>query len=400
MPQVITLERLMIIAGESSGELYGALLAGNVKAIFPDARITGVGGDRMASAGVELISRISSSFGFSEAIRSYRDIKNTFRKVVEALTIFRPQVIVLIDYPDFNIRIAAEAKKAGIKVLYYVSPQVWAWRRGRIHTISKVVDKMAVLLPFEEDLYRETGLPCEFVGHPVMDEIREMIRKEGFGLKDIGSPDLKGHMKRKLGLDVSRPVFTVMPGSRHHEVSRLLPVLSRTVAGMLRRYPDYQCVVPVAPNIDKKLFETAVLPEECRLIQGRAIEALTASDVAVIASGTSTLQAALLGVPMVVVYKLSLLTSLVGWLLIKVSHISLANLLLEKSIPQDTGLRVKELLQFDASAANILAELAKIIENRSYRDEILSQLSKVRGLYGEKEASQRVAEIVTELVRQ
>lgn len=396
MPHV-TIERVMIIAGESSGELYGAFLARSIAVLSPGVRIIGVGGDRMADAGVELISRISSSFGLIEVIRTYRELRNTFRKAVDALSSFMPQVLVLIDYPDFNLRLATEAKKKGIKVLYYVSPQVWAWRKGRIYTISQLVDKMAVILPFEEGLYRETGLSCEFVGHPVVDEIREIIEQEGFGPADIGSAELKARMKQKLGLDMSRPVITVMPGSRRHEISRLLPVLVQSISEIQKKYPEYQCVIPVAPNLDKQLFEDSALPDTCRLIQQGAIEALVASDAAVIASGTSTLQAALLETPMVVVYKLSPITFFVGKLIIKVRYIGLVNLLLEKSVQDDTGLRIKELLQDYASAANIFSELCNIIDNRIYRAKMLSQLSKIRGLYKGKRASARVAEMVLEL---
>jgi lipid-A-disaccharide synthase len=396
MPR-LNIERVMIVAGESSGELYGAYLTKSIKASFPGARIIGVGGDLMEAAGAKLISRISSVFGIFAVIRAYRDLKSTFRKAVDALATFRPQVLVLIDYPDFNLRLAAEAKKEGIKILYYVSPQIWAWRKSRIHTISRLVDKMAVILPFEEEIYRETGLPCEFVGHPVVDEIREILGREGFGLNEIGSPDLKAHMKERLGADARRPVLTVMPGSRRHEISRLTPVLSQTVAAMKSRYPDYQFIIPVAPNIDKGLFDDAAFPKECLLVQGQSIECLAAADAGIIASGTSTLQAALLGVPMTVIYKIFPLTFFVGRPIIKVKYISLVNLLLEKSAADDTGLRIIELLQNEASARNILSEISRIIEDRPYRDEMLSQLSKVRALYRGRGTSARVAELVAEL---
>jgi lipid-A-disaccharide synthase len=396
----LDIRRLMIIAGESSGELYGAFLAKSIMASFPGARIIGVGGDRMAEAGVDLISRISSSFGIVEVIRTYRALRNTFRKAVDALTTFKPQLLVLIDYPDFNLRLAAEAKKKGIKVLYYVSPQVWAWRKGRIYSISRTVDKMAVILPFEVAVYRETGLSCEFVGHPVMDEIREIIGLEGFDLKDVGSPALKASMKLKLGVDPAKPVLTIMPGSRRHEISRLLPVLSQAITELQKRYSGYQYIIPVAPNIDKDLFKNAALPEECFLIPGKSIEGLAAADAGVIASGTSTLQAAFLGVPMTVVYKLSPLTLFIGRLIIKVKYVSLVNLLLEKSATDETGLRVKELLQDDASLANIVSEISKIIDDRSYREQMLLQLSKVRELYTGRSASARVAEMIGNLINE
>jgi lipid-A-disaccharide synthase len=232
-----------------------------------------------------------------------------------------------------------------------------------------------------------------------MDEIREIIGQEGFWLQDIGSADLKACMKQKFGVNAARPVFTIMPGSRRHEISRLLPVLSQSILELQKKYPTYQYVIPVAPNIDKRLFEGASLPRECRLIQGMSIETLAASDAAVIASGTSTLQAAFLGVPMAVVYKLSPMTFLIGRLIVKVNHISLVNLLLEKSVSGETGLRIKELLQQEASTGNILSEMSKIIDDQPYREELLSQLLKVRALYRERSASVRVAEMIGELVR-
>jgi lipid-A-disaccharide synthase len=393
----LTADRVMIIAGESSGELYGAFLARSIIALSPGVRIIGVGGDRMAAAGVELISRISSSFGLVEAVRTYRELRSTFRKSVDALTTFRPQVLVLIDYPDFNLRLAAEARRKGIKVLYYVSPQVWAWRRGRIRTISRLVDTMAVILPFEEELYRETGLSCEFVGHPAVDEIREVIRREGFSPGDLGSGDLKAHMKKRLGLDVSRPLITIMPGSRRHEIQRLLPVLAQSISMINKQHSDYQCLIPVAPNIDQSLFKDAALSDSCRLVQQGSIKALTASDAAIIASGTSTLQAALIGTPMVVVYKLSPLTFFIGKLVVQVRYVGLVNLLLEKSVKEGTDLRIKELLQDEASADNIVSELTGIIGNNAYLEEMLSQLAKVRVLYEDKRASERVAGMVMEL---
>ena len=219
----------MIISGESSGELYGAFLAKALKAHNTGIRIIGVGGDRMKSAGVELISSIASSFGITEAIKTFGKIRKTFRKVCNALNAFNPQVLVLIDYPDFNMRVAREAKKAGIKILYYVSPQVWAWRSGRVKTIGRLVDKMAVILPFEEDIYRKAGVSCEFAGHPVMDEIREVLQHSGFGTRDIGSAALKTAMRKDLGLIPDKPVLTLMPGSRPHEVSKLLPVITDVI---------------------------------------------------------------------------------------------------------------------------------------------------------------------------
>jgi len=387
----------MIISGESSGELYGAFLAKALKAHNTGIRIIGVGGDRMKSAGVELISSIASSFGITEAIKTFGKIRKTFRKVCNALNAFNPQVLVLIDYPDFNMRVAREAKKAGIKILYYVSPQVWAWRSGRVKTIGRLVDKMAVILPFEEDIYRKAGVSCEFAGHPVMDEIREVLQHSGFGTRDIGSAALKTAMRKDLGLIPDKPVLTLMPGSRPHEVSKLLPVITDVINEMKKLHPDYQFVIPAAPNLETNAFSEMVTHNSL-LVTHNSIKALLAADSAVIASGTSTLQAAMLKVPMVVIYKLSPITFFVGRFIVKVKYISLANILLDY-LPSDyaSPLRIKELLQGEASRENIIMELTRISADQSYKDEMVSQLGKATLLFMDKEASLRVAGMVEEL---
>jgi lipid-A-disaccharide synthase len=383
------LERVMIIAGESSGELYGALLAKALRSRNPGLRISGVGGERMESAGVELISVIASSFGLVEAIRTFGKIKKTFKKIVAALTSFDPQVVVLIDYPDFNIPVARQAKKRGLKVLYYVSPQVWAWRIKRIATIGKLVDAMAVILPFEADLYRSAGIPCEFVGHPVMDEI-------------AGVTGNSGSIKAELGLHPDRPVMVLMPGSRPHEVQKLLPLMAEAAAAMKERFPGYQFVMPLAPNLSSGVL--SVMSNELKgfdlhslVITDHAVKALLSADLAIIASGTATLQAALLGVPMVVLYKLSPFTYFVGKLVVKVNHVSLVNILLDKSVRDDSGFRIRELLQGAANKKNIVEELARLSDSQGYKNAMLSQMEKVRAFFLNRNASLRVAEMVEQL---
>jgi lipid-A-disaccharide synthase len=376
----------MIIAGESSGELYGALLAKALKSRNPYLRVAGVGGKKMESAGVELISIIASSFGLIEAIKTFGKIKKTFKKIIAAFTTFAPQVVVLIDYPDFNIPVAREAKKRGIKVLYYVSPQVWAWRSGRVAPIGKLVDAMAVILPFEADLYRRTGIHCEFVGHPVMDEIAGVT----------GNSD---SIKAELGLQPDRPVMVLMPGSRPHEVQKLLPLMTGAAAEMKERSGEYQFVLPVAPNLSGDALsvvrnELEGFANHSLCITDNAIKALLCADIALIASGTATLQAALLGVPMVVLYKLSPFTYLVGRLVVKVNHVSLVNILLDKSVRDDSGLRIRELLQGEANKKNIMEELTRLSDNCEYKSAMISQMEKVKTLFLNRNASLRVAEMV------
>jgi len=403
------LERVMIVSGESSGELYGALLAKTLKDRNPEITIIGVGGDRMQATGVNLISTISSSFGITEAIKTYSEIKRTFKKVVSALKSFNPQVIVLIDYPDFNMKVAREAKKLGIKVLYYVSPQVWAWRKGRVNVLGKLVDKMAVILPFEEEIYRNANIPCEFVGHPILDEIREVLKEFRVQSSELVNRnfitnDIKIEVKKELGLIPDRPVMTLMPGSRAHEIKRLLPVMSDVILEMKEHYPDCQFTIPIAPNLSHDALSAMNRLEKNVHFTHHAIKTLIASDIAVIASGTSTLQAALVGVPMVVVYKLSPLTYFTGRLIVKVKHISLVNIILDyiesSQLPVASGqesLRIKELLQKDVNKENIIMELNKIINDVNYRNEMVSQMERVKELFMYKEASSRAADIVEEL---
>lgn len=370
----------MIVTGESSGELYGALLAGALRKRVPGLKIIGIGGERMKQAGVELISGISSAFGIAEAASSIRELKATFQKAATALRKENPTVLVLIDYPDFNLRIAGEARKRGIKILYYVSPQVWAWRKGRVEKIARLVDRMAVVLPFEEKIYLNTGLRCEFVGHPVMDEIRE-----------IGSD--KKEIRRSLGLDPIRPLLSLLPGSRPHELKRLLPVIPEVVRECRKEFGDFQFCVPFAPNTDMGRYGPAInrLREQGVVInQGESLRTLAASDYAVVASGTASLQAVLLRVPIVVMYKLFPLSYWLGRLIVDVNYISLVNILSGDQV-------VKELLQEEAAAGNIMSELLKIMNDGSYRERMLRSYEKVYQMFAEKRASERVAEMVIEM---
>jgi lipid-A-disaccharide synthase len=373
-------ETVMIVAGETSGELYGALLAEALKKKAPGVSVIGVGGERMRAAGVRLLSGIASAFGLTEALSSIATLKETFRKAADALRTFRPSVLVLIDYPDFNLRLAAEARKLHIPVLYYVSPQVWAWRRGRVKKIAKLVSRMAVILPFEEQMYRDTGLDAEFVGHPVLDEMRGMRAD-------------KRILKEELGLDPDMQLISLLPGSRPHELERLLPLMRETVVACRPHLPGYQYCIPFAPNTDmvKHLSHIEALKAEGVVInRGASLRTLAASDYAVIASGTATLQAALLGVPLVVVYKLFPLTFWLGKRVVKVKWVSLINILSDRGV-------VRELLQKEATAKNVLQELERTMQDAAYREQIMKAYDEVRKIFTGKHASARVADMIVEM---
>jgi len=371
----------MIVAGETSGELYGGLLASALRKRRPDIRIIGVGGERMQQAGVELISGIASAFGLAEAVSSVRTIKQTFSKAVNALQTVNPDLLVLIDYPDFNLKLAAEARKNNIKVLYYVSPQVWAWRKKRVPQIARLVDRMAVVLPFEEEIYKPSGLACEFVGHPVYDEIKNL-------------PVNKDLLKSALGLENGRPLLSLLPGSRPHELQRLLPLMLEVVREFKKEHETYQFCMPFAPNTDIEKYRTMVQlleGEGVTINKGESLKTLAASDLAVVASGTATLQAALLNVPLVVVYKVFPLTYFLGRMIVRgVKHISLVNILSDREV-------VKELFQKDATVGQILQELKKILSDEYHKKNMLDAYDRIRDIYSSRNASARVADMVEEM---
>lgn len=403
----------MILAGESSGELYGSLLAKALKSKWPDVHIIGMGGSRMREAGVELIAHISDAFGLLEAVSSLSKIKTALKNAREALRKFRPQVLIPIDYPDFNLKVATIAKPLGVKILYYVSPQVWAWRKGRIRKIAGLVDKMTVVLPFEEKIYKDAGVECEFVGHPVLEEIDEVLQSAVGSRQPTDSsrtsselshitiePEIKTHFKSALGLNPQRPLLSILPGSRPSELKRHFPL----IVDMIRQFKrdselasagNYQFCIPLAPNTDEEKYKPyleQLQGEDVVIRKGESVRVLAASDMAVVASGTATLQTALLEVPMVVMYKLSPLTYQLGKRIVKVKYISLSNILSGKEV-------VRELLQESANPHEIIKELKKIMFDKRHRDEMITVFRKIRDQFADKKPSERVAEIVMEMAR-
>mgnify|MGYP003858865933 CR=1 FL=1 len=366
------MRRLMICAGESSGELYGALLSREIKKRWDDVEIIGIGGSRMKEEGVTLIAPILGAFGIAELIRHLQGLKDSFRKAKEALITHRPQVLVLIDYPDFNIALAKRAKSLGIPILYYVSPQVWAWRPQRARKIASLVNKVAVLFPFEVEIYRNTGVPVEFVGHPIAETI------------DVS--ETKEELKQRLGLNPHIPVISLLLGSRPSEIKRHTPILKEVASMIHKEMPEFQIVIPLAPETNL----TEKVPPYITVLSGVTKEAIACSEVSATASGTVTLEAALLGTPMVVFYKLSPLTFFLGKLLVRVNFISLPNILSGKEV-------VVELIQKRANAENIFSEIKRILMDKGYREEMILNLSRIKEIIGERTASVRVASMVGEL---
>ena len=373
-------KKALIVSGEASGELYGALLAERLFDRYGDILIYGVGGERMRKAGVKLIGEITGAFGITETFSSLSRLQKNYDSIIRCLDTEHPEVVVLIDFPDFNLKVARAAKERGLKVLYYVGPQVWAWRKKRIRTIVSLTDAIAVILPFEEEIYRKNGARCEFVGHPIMEEILAVKGSRGF-------------IRQSLGLRPDGEVLALLPGSRDSELKRLLPLYLEVVGELSRRYGSLQYILPLAVGIDRKAHRALLgrlQDRGVRLVDGRSTEALMAADYALIASGTATLQAALIGVPMVVVYKLFPLTYIIGRLVVNVKYISLVNILYGGEI-------VKELIQWKANKSNVLAEIERLIREETVRRNMKKAFNEIRDIYYDKRPSERVAEMTGEI---
>jgi lipid-A-disaccharide synthase len=302
------------------------------------------------------------------------------------------------------MKLAKVAKKLGIKILYYVSPQVWAWRKGRVRKLAGIVDRMAVIFPFEENIYRKAGVKCEFVGHPILEEIESVLESEARNKEthDLSlrppTHELRTYFKSALGLDPDKPLLSLLPGSRPHEIRRLLPLMIDIIRQFktdpeINSGKDHQFCMPLAPNTDEGRYISyleALRQEGVVIKKGESVKILAASDMAVVASGTATLQAAFLYVPMVVIYKLSPLTYLIGKLIVNVKHISLVNILSGREV-------VTELLQKNANPENIMKELKKIMSSAKYREEMLECFKSIREPFSHMRASKRVAEIILEM---
>lgn len=373
-------KRIIMVAGEASGDLHGGNLAAAIKALRPDVELSGIGGSNMRAAGVDTLVDISSLavVGIWEVLAHFKDIKAAFDRVKEILLREPPDLLVLIDYPDFNLRLAKVAKKAGVPVVYYISPQVWAWRRGRVKTIAGLVRKMLVVFPFEEKFYKDAGVDCVYVGHPLLDEVKD-------------APDRKT-LADRLGLDPERPVLGLLPGSRHKEISFHLPVMLEAYRTLKARMPELQAVIPVANTLKADDFKVYLAgSEEVRLVEGDTAGVMGLMDAGIVASGTATLQTGLYGKPMVIIYKLSPLTYRLGRLLIKVKHIGLVNLVADEEV-------VPELIQDDASPERISSLIHRMFCDKAYYAGLADKLSGVRERLGGPGASMRAAQEIVKVL--
>ena len=372
---------ILVVAGEASGDVLGGDLLHALRARRPDVRAFGMGGPRLAAAGLERLFDASeiAVVGFTEVLPRLPRIWHIFRALQRAAAERRPALAVLVDAPDFNLRLARKLHRLGIPVVYYVSPTVWAWRRSRVKHIARDVERMLCILPFEEAFYRPYGVKAVYVGNPVAAR-----------LPATSEP---GPFRRALGLDAGRPTLAVLPGSRTGELRRCLVPLAESAALVAKDHPGLQVVVPLAPGVDGARVSAAFRARglEPVLVEGQAAEVVGASDVALVTSGTAALEAGLMLRPLVVVYRVSALSALLARLLVRVSYVSLVNLLAGRLI-------IPELLQGALTPANVLREVRRVWDEGPERQTMLRGLREVKALLGQKDASEQAATQVLEVL--
>jgi lipid-A-disaccharide synthase len=376
-----TNKTVMIVAGEASGDMHGANLVREMLKINPALSFYGIGGNKLKEEGVQLLASASGMavVGLTEVVSKLGKILKIMGMMKRSLDERRPDLVILIDYPDFNLRLANAAKKRGIKVFYYISPQVWAWRKGRIGQIKKTVDKMAVILPFEVDTYGREGFAVNYVGHPLLDMVKLNYSKQ--------------ELRKKFGLAGDKITIGIMPGSRPSEVKKLMPELMRAAEILKNEMPDVQFVLPLADTLEEATVTDIIskFKVKVKIISGHTYDVISCADLALVASGTATLETGLLGVPMIIVYKISLLSYFIGRLIVDVKNIGLVNIIAGKTI-------VPELIQGDACGERIAREALAILKNEGKKQEIIKELEAIRAKLGEPGAAIRAAQIACDMI--
>jgi lipid-A-disaccharide synthase len=374
-------KKVVIVAGEASGDLYGAKLVEAMASLAPQVEFYGIGGSEMEKRKVNILFSSSelAVVGVTEVLEKVGNIWRAWRKMKSFIRDNRPHLAVLIDYPGFNLRLAKVFKANAVPVLYYVSPQVWAWRSGRIKKIAQRVAKMAVILPFEAPLYEQAGVDVEFVGHPLLDILDQDLTRE--------------KARRHLGIAADALFIGLLPGSRGGEVKALLPPLLGAAKILAADFPRSRFMIPLASTIGNDMVQGYIaesgLPIE--IVEGRTFEVMKAADLLLMASGTATLEGAIAGVPMVIIYRLSPITYLIGRMLVKIKCFGLANIVVGRKV-------VPELLQGEVTPQRIALEAKKILQDQAQREEIKDAFRLITDKLGGKGASQRVARIALQMM--
>lgn len=372
----------MIIAGEISGDLHGASLVEELKKINPSINISGIGGDRMKNAGMKLLYHIHDMafLGFVEVIKHLPFIKKVQRGMINFVKENNIRNVVLIDYPGFNLSIAKKLKALNVNIIYYISPQVWAWGAGRIKKIKKLVDKMIVVFPFEEDMYKREGMNVEFVGHPLI----ERINAYNFLSKE--------ELYKKLNLEKGKEILLLLPGSRQNEVKE---IFSETISAAAKLAENFkmQVVVACSENISEDLLFTLTENRSFKIAKGFNYDLMKYAKFGIIKSGTSTLEAGIMSLPMIIVYKTSFITYLIGKSLVKLKHIGMANIISNDSV-------VPELIQDKVKSGIIYTESSKILTDESRYSDIKNKLGRIKEKLGGEGASKKAALSIMKFVNE
>ena len=373
--------KVLMVAGEVSGDLQGAHLMEAIQQIDPKIEFFGIGGENLKRRGMKLLchSHSIAVVGITEVFRKIVPILSALKGLKQFLDREKPDLLILIDFPDFNLRMAKMAYRRGIPVFYYISPQVWAWRPGRVKLIAKLVKKMVVLFPFEVPIYESAGVDVEWLGHPLLDIVKPTLTKE--------------EALQKFGLDPKRRTIGLLPGSRIHEVQRLLPPLLEASRLLLQEIPELQFIIPLAPGISPSILSPYLKDQSVpmKIVEGWTYDVMNLSELLITASGTATLEGAILEKPMLIIYKVSYLTYLIGRALVQVDHIGLVNLVAGGKI-------APELIQKDVTPQKITEEAVRILRNPILYQRMAGAMSGVRKRLGQPGAAERTAQIVLSLL--
>jgi len=375
-------KRVMISAGEASGDMHAANVVKALHQQDSSIKVYGMGGEHLRQAGVDLLVDCTdiAVMGIVEVLLKYRTIMQALNILKESLRQNPPDLLVVVDYQEFNNKLAEAAKELGIKVLFYIGPQVWAWRQHRVHQIGKRVDMMAVILPFEEKFYRDANVPVRFVGNPLADEVKPNKSKQSCLLE--------------YGLVEDKPVIGLLPGSRRSEIKRILPLQLAAADILHQQKPDLQFVLPIASTLNDDAFKADLQQYnhlDVKLVKDLSYNVMQCCDAIIAASGTATLEIALMGIPNCITYKVAHLSYAILKRMVKIEHIGLVNIVAEKGI-------VKEFLQYDAKPNLIAEEIMRILDNPEYRNTMINELNAVRDKLGKSGGVNNMAELVLEML--
>ena len=373
---------IMFSAGESSGDQHAANMFLELKKYQPDIKGFGMGGAKMALAGIDIRYDSGSIgvIGVVEVLKHYGEIRRALKLIQQLVSTERPDLLVCVDYKEFNLKLARFAKQCGVKVLFYVSPQVWAWRPGRVKTYGKAIDMMAVIFPFETTYYDAENVPVRYVGHPSVDKVHPQRSR----LEDMAI----------FNLDESNPVIGLLPGSRANEINRLLPIMLAAAEILQARIPGIQFMLPQADSISDELLESYMCQSlvKITIIKNQPYDVIQCCDVVMTTSGTATIEIALLTVPMVITYKLAALTYWLGRWLVNTPFIGLPNIILGKGF-------IKELIQHEATSENLAEEIERILTDKFYADQMRDNLNQVKQQLGQGGGSKNMAELALEIMK-